>query len=91
MQNREQLIADIAREVIARLTVQLPAPRAAAPPSASQDGVFETVDEAVKAAGEAQKRVAKMSLDDRGKAINIIRRICEDRSAELARRELDET
>lgn len=93
MQNREQLIADIAREVIARLQVQLPAPRAAAAaaPAASQDGVFETVDEAVKAANEAQKRVAKMSLDDRGRAIEIIRRICEERSAELARRELDET
>ena len=90
MQNREQLIADIAREVIARLQVQLPSPSKPAA-SPSQDGVFETVDEAVKAAGEAQKRVAKMSLDDRGRAIDIIRRICEDRAAELARRELDET
>jgi aldehyde dehydrogenase len=95
MQNREQLIADIAREVIARLQVKLPAapagqPRPAAG-AAAVDGVFETVDEAVAAATEAQKKVAAMSLDDRGRMIAIIRRICEDRAEDLAKRELDET
>ncbi len=93
MQNQEQLIADIAREVIARLQLHLPASpaaqRAAAP--ASADGVFETVDEAVAAAGEAQKRVADMSLEQRGRMIAIIRRICEDRAQELGKQELEET
>ena len=93
MQNQEQLIADIAREVIARLQLNLPAP---APPQADKppapaDGVFATVDQAVAAAAEAQKRVAALSLADRGRIIAIIRRICEERAPELARRELDET
>ena len=93
MQNRDQLIAEIAREVIARLQINLPTPaaQAASRPTAAEDGVFETVDEAVNAAAEAQKRVAAMSLDDRGRMVTIVRRICEDRAAELARRELDET
>lgn len=97
MQNREQLIADIAREVIARLQVKLPAPPPAAgrtkaePGIAAGDGVFDTVDQAVAAAAEAQKKVAAMSLEDRGRMISTIRRICEDRAEELAKRELDET
>jgi aldehyde dehydrogenase len=95
MQNREQLIADIAREVIARLQVKLPAAPSGQPKppasAAAVDGVFETVDEAVAAATEAQKKVAAMSLDDRGRMISIIRRICEELAEDLAKRELDET
>jgi len=57
MVNREEMIADIAKAVMARLRVDLPAAKEAdraapqtptAPPRASAvDGVFETVDEAV--------------------------------------------
>jgi aldehyde dehydrogenase len=92
-----QVIAEIAREVVARLRVQMqPAPaahpsapvqRAAAP----RDGVFATVDEAVNAAYEAQKKVAAMSLADRGRIVDIICRICNDRREELGRMELEET
>jgi aldehyde dehydrogenase len=94
MVNREQMIADIAQEVIARLRVNGPAVEngaTARPHVAAGDGVFETVDEAVRAAGEAQKRVAAMSLEDRGRMVAIIRRVCEQRAPELARMELDET
>ena len=101
MLNREEVIADIAKAVIERLRVDLPAAKeppppapqpAAAPPRISTgDGVFETVDEAVAAASEAQKRVAAMSLEDRGRMIAIIRQVCEQRSHQLARMELDET
>jgi aldehyde dehydrogenase len=91
---REQLIADIAREVVSRLRVQL---HQAGPATESlgsalaQDGVFATVDEAVAAAYEAQKRVAAMSLAERGRMIDIIRGICYDRCEELGRLELEET
>ena len=54
-------------------------------------GVFATVDEAVKAAARAQERVAAMSLDERGRMIAIIRRLCDERAEELGRAELDET
>jgi aldehyde dehydrogenase len=122
MTNQEQVIADIAREVVARLRAQLQQPTSAPAPangsatagtaaerrgarfidvaqtnrpatanSAVGDGVFATVDEAANAAAAAQQRVAEMSLEERGKMIAIIRRICNDRSEELGRMELEET
>lgn len=95
MQIQEELIADIAREVVARLRVQLQ--QSATPATAKgngaapQDGVFATVDEAVNAAWEAQKRVAAMSLEERGRMIELLCRICNDRREELGRMELEET
>jgi aldehyde dehydrogenase len=91
MQIQEQLVAEIAREVVARLRVQLQ-PQVATPfMAASRDGVFATVDEAVNAAYEAQKRVAAMSFDDRKRMTDIIVRICNDRREELGRMEMEET
>ena len=100
----QQVIAEIAREVVARLRAQMqPAPITASVVSASKsaasasrsaalhDGVFATVDEAVNAAYEAQKKVGEMSLAERGRMIEIIRRICMDRREELGRMELEET
>ncbi|HYO80222.1 MAG TPA: aldehyde dehydrogenase family protein, partial [Bryobacteraceae bacterium] len=107
MQNREQLVNEIAKEVIARLQIHLvgnggggaatparpqPAPQANQPKRAPLgDGVFPTVDEAVNAAGEAQKKVARLSLEERGRMIAAIRRICAERKDELGRMELAET
>jgi aldehyde dehydrogenase len=93
---QEQLVAEIAKEVVARLRIHLqplvsssaPVTSGAAP---SRDGVFATVDEAVNAAFEAQKKVAAMSFDDRKRMIDIIVRICNDRREELGRMELEET
>jgi aldehyde dehydrogenase len=95
MQIQEQVIAEIAKEVVARLRVQMRQPASfAAPPkngAAPRDGVFSTVDEAASAAYEAQKRVEAMSLEERGRMIDIVRRICNDRREELGRMELEET
>ena len=109
MTNQEQVIAEIAREVVARLRAQMQQPQSAPAPAAAQvstvantpskagnstaahDGVFLTVDEAVNAAYEAQKKVEKMSLEERGRMISIVRRICIDRCEELGRTELEET
>ena len=91
MQAQEQLIADIAREVVARLRTQMRQPAIGSHGGAGQDGVFATVDEAVDAAYEAQKKVAAMSLEERGRMIDIIRGICNDRREELGRMELEET
>jgi aldehyde dehydrogenase len=93
MFNREQMVAEIAKEVVARLQAHMNGGAAApetVPPSGS-DGVFETVDDAVKAAAEAQKKVAELSLEDRGRIISIIRGICESRKQEFGKLELDET
>ena len=95
MQIQEQVIAEIAKEVVARLRVQMHQPAASAAhgrnAAAARDGVFSTVDEAANAAYEAQKRVALMSLEERGRMVDIVRRICMDRREELGRMELDET
>ena len=92
---QEQMIAEIAREVVARLRVQMQAPVAIAAqvPQAAvgHDGVFATVDEAVNAAFEAQKKVAAMSFDERKRMTDTIVRICNDRREELGRMEMDET
>jgi aldehyde dehydrogenase len=91
--DRDQLVAQIAGEVIARLReravveIEAPAPSG----SGGADGVFPTVDDAVIAATEAQKRVAELSLDHLGRAVDAIRRICFDRAEELATMELAET
>ncbi len=93
MQIQEQVIAEIAKEVVARLRVQLQPQAASAAPAVTpaRDGVFATVDEAVNAADEAQKKIAAMSLEQRGRMIDIVRRICNDRREELGRMEMEET
>src|SRR5689334_7387980 len=89
---QESVIAEIAREVVARLRVQLQQNGGPALPSVvGRDGVFATVDEAAAAAEVAQRRVAEMSLEERGRMISIVRRICIDRCEELGRMELEET
>ena len=87
MFNREQMVAEIAKEVVARLQAQMNGGAAAEQPvpASGADGVFETVDDAVKAATEAQKKVAALSLEDRGRMISIIRGICEGRKQEFAK------
>jgi aldehyde dehydrogenase len=106
MLDRKQMVTEIADEVISRLLTHLDAPaRPAAPgngagagpapakkkPVPTGHGVFRTVDEAVAAAAEAQVRVAEMGLEERGRMIAVIRRICEEQAEQLGRMELDET
>jgi aldehyde dehydrogenase len=98
MQIQGQLVAEIAKEVVARLRLQMQPASAAEkgihsrrPLDPGEDGVFASVDDAVNAAYEAQKVVVAMSLDQRGRMIDIIRGICNDRSDELGRMEYEET
>jgi len=107
MQIQQELIAEIAKEVVARLrqqaapavvgapaAVAAPAPQNSAPIAPvpePRDGVYNTVDEAVKAAAVAQKKIAAMSLAERGKLVSIVRSICAERSEELGKLELAET
>ena len=91
---QEQVVAEITRQVIERLRSEIrpaAAPVSETPSTPLRDGVFATVDEAVSAAFEAQKKVGAMSLADRGRMIDIVRRICMDRREELGRMELAET
>ena len=54
-------------------------------------GVFQTVDDAVAAADAAFGRLQNASLEDRAKAIECVRRICDEQAEELGRMELAET
>lgn len=94
MQIQQEVISEIAREVVARLQVQLqrrekkiPSP----PLNNLHDGVFATVAEAVGAAKAVQPRVAAMSLAERAGMVSIVRRICAERCEELGRMELEES
>jgi len=60
-------------------------------PAPTGHGVFRTVDEAVAAAAAAQVRVAGMGLEERGRMIAVVRRICEEQAEHLGKMELDET
>jgi aldehyde dehydrogenase len=92
MLTQEQLVEQIAREVIVRLRgeMQKASPTPVRHPE-GQRGVFETVDEAVNAASAAQEKIAAMSLQQRGEIVAIVRRICLDRADELGRMEMEET
>jgi len=88
----QELVAEITREVVARLQAQMQAGSAAGPAAAEiRDGVFPTVDDAVKAAAASQLKVQRLSLEERGKAVSIIKRMCEQNANEWGRLELEES
>ena len=88
----QEMVAEITREVVARLQAQLQANAVAAPSGpAIRDGVFPTVDDAVKAAAVAQLKVGQLSLEARGKAVAIIKRMCEQNADDWGRQEMEET
>ena len=62
----EQLVQDVVKEVVAKLQIN-------ADVSGSK-GVFADMNSAIEAAKQAQKKVQKMSMDQREKIITIIRR-----------------
>jgi aldehyde dehydrogenase len=88
----QDLVAEITKEVVARLQAQIQQPAATnSGVSAIRDGVFPTVDDAVKGAAAAQLKVAQMSVADRGKAVAIIKRMCEENADDWGRQEFNET
>ncbi len=90
MINREQIVAEVVEEILKRLNS--PGLAGAEPPAPMVgDGVFATVDEAVKAAAAAQEKIAALSLEDRGRIVAIIKRMCAENAVEWARLELAET
>lgn len=58
---------------------------------AGRDGLFPTVDSAVKAAAASQERLARLGLEERGRAIEVIRDMCDDKAEEWGRAEMEET
>ena len=91
MKQHDPMIAAIVQEVIERLQPHLSSPALVRTRASSSDGVFATVDEAVKAAAAAHSHLAAMSLEKRGQIIDLIRQTCYDKAEEWGRLELDET
>jgi len=91
----ETLIRDVVSEVLGRLQTSATSPivPSAAPTggAAGVDGLFQTVDDAVKAAQVAQKRLLEAGMEKRAEAVQCIRDICLEYKEELGKFEFDET
>jgi aldehyde dehydrogenase len=85
---REQLIAEVTREVMARLEAK---GRSEVGSASGDHGVYPTVDAAVEAARVAQPKIAALSLADRVRLCAIVRRLCDENADEWGRIEFEET
>src|SRR5688572_6691710 len=56
-----------------------------------QHGVFANVDEAVSAATEAQKKLVRLSLDDRDSIVKLVKAMAKENAQAWGKMELDET
>ena len=83
----QELVAKIVKNVMNELDSQ---PRAV-PVSGKNDGIFDTVDEAITATAAAQKIWARTSREIRGKVIEALRRAMHENADTFARMALEET
>ena len=90
LQVTDDLLRNVVHEVLANMKVsQGPAP---SPRGRGESwGVFDNVNDAVAAAGKAQKRLDALGLDGRKKATDCIRKICIDKAEMLGIEEFEET
>jgi aldehyde dehydrogenase len=92
----QTLIQDVVTEVMRRLGERsLPSAKPqAASAAANADGrfgVFATVDDAVSAATESQKKLVKLSLDDRDAIVKLVKRMAKENARSWGKMEFDET
>ena len=85
----QTLVQDVVAEVMRKLEARR-AP-AAAPAPSGQYGVFANVDDAVAAATESQKKLMKLSLDDRDAIVKLIKRLAKENATSWGKMEYDET
>lgn len=89
MQTTEALIRDVVQQVLARMGT---APAASTASSfQGRYGIFTCVNEAVAASTEAFHRLSEMTIADRKRIIDHIRRISIDQCEELGTMEMEET
>ena len=60
-------------------------------PPIGQAGVFDNIDQAVAAATDAQKKLLRLSMDDRDAMVKLIKSIARQKAHEWGKLELDET
>ncbi len=89
MQVTDDLIRHVVQEVLANMkNGKTPA---ASAPGGNNWGVFDNVDDAVKAATAAQRDFETRGIQARKKAIDCIRKICTEKADVLGLEELEET
>ena len=84
----EAAIRKIVKEVVESLVQAQPVP---APADGGGVGVFQTINEAIQAAGDAQRQLTGMSLEARARIIEAIRQTTRQRAEDFARRTIEET
>src|SRR5476651_417174 len=89
LQVTDDLIRNVVQEVLGHM--QKGAAPAPAKSSGNTWGVFDSVDDAVAAATESQRRFEAMGLDARRKAVNCVRKICIEKAEMLGLEEFEET
>jgi aldehyde dehydrogenase len=61
------------------------------PPGDGRFGIFASVDDAVSAATESQKKLVKLSLDDRDAIVRLVKQMAKDNARPWGQMEFDET
>lgn len=89
MQATEQAVRQIVQEVLSQITSGSAAPTSQT--SGGDWGVFNDVDQAVAAANEGFKQLSAASMEDRAKAIDIVKTMCDEQAEELGLLEFQET
>jgi aldehyde dehydrogenase len=93
----QALVEDVVSEVMRRLGGRATPMRTEAPrrefasEAAGQHGIFSKVDDAVAAATEAQKKLVRLSLDERDGIVKLIKAMCKENAQAWGKMELDET
>src|SRR6185503_13300224 len=95
----QAVVHDVVAEVMRRLEsrshapAQTPVSRVAAlpAPAGGAYGIFSTVQDAVDAAAESQKKLMKLSLDDRDSIVKLVKKMARENAQAWGKMELDET
>lgn len=93
MQTTEEEIKSVVQAVLAQMTN--PGSNGSSAPASNNGhenwGVFNSVDDAVAAAHAGYLQLREASMEDRGKAIELVKSICEEQATELGTLEFEET
>ncbi len=86
-----QVTDELVRSVVFEVLNGMKGKPVAAASSPAASGVFDNVNDAVAAAGKAQKQLEALGIDGRKKATDCIRKICIEKADALGLEEMEET
>ncbi|MSU80206.1 MAG: aldehyde dehydrogenase EutE [Gemmataceae bacterium] len=86
-----QVTDELVRSVVFEVLNNMKGKPVVAATSSSASGVFDNVNDAVAAAGKAQKQLEALGIDGRKKATDCIRKICIEKAEALGLEEMEET